>query len=139
MPRNPYRHIHKYMNLKCKFIAGVLLFACILNLSVDFWGDVHAESLGDSTALTGQAKSSIAHERTVWRLHSGVREKNDESTACSDPCHVGLCHFGHCSHVCYSSVATLRFYLASGDQFLESPHSIPTRFLEKPYRPPRLS
>ncbi len=72
-----------------KIMLALLLVILGLNILIDLQlantKDTHASSLMSDLQCTGVNEFSRA---------------NDEPSPfhCSDPCHVGDCHFGHCGH-----------------------------------------
>lgn len=89
-------------------------------------------------------KSLISQDHVEkWTLHTttAVPDRShpiDNTGECSDPCHAGSCHFGHCSYLVKVSSNAAPLVLVRGRISFERliPLSTP---LEGPERPPRLA
>lgn len=112
-----------------KVVAAVLLALFTLNIFADS-GLVKYELKDSHSSMTS------GHEK----IQSKDLTKSNKSSSeqCTDPCHTGKCHFGHCAHTIVSSYfAVVRDNLSSYTIFGLSEPDAPS--ISGLKRPPKFS
>lgn len=66
------------------------------------------EAFGDSRHLIAcqggfSISSEASHDESSFQKNCGEQGQEKQSQKCSDPCHVGQSHFGHCSFLAANS------------------------------------
>jgi hypothetical protein len=105
------------------------IFVLLLNLGVVLGADLLAKDVHRSVA--SESVGMVATDECPAGDHS--------DNECFDPCHMGRCHFGHCSvtfrspQIPYLTFESKQVLVSKNDQMIEEP------FLEGHRRPPKLS
>ncbi len=82
--------------------------------------------------------SSLSSQVSVDSNLSTDSSDQDQGQNCTDPCHVGNCHFGHCTHIIMSENSYEHSAIPAAHLFVnDSAPSAPN--LKSLRRPPRLS
>lgn len=89
-----------------RFISILILAVFGFSLGSEFF------SSHDSVASCRAAESIAVNAKATVRYEVRVSDlecpKEAEEIPCSDPCHQGYCHLGHCSHLTVASVAQIK-------------------------------
>lgn len=72
-----------------------------------------------------------------YRAASDSAPLNGNGDSCSDPCHAGVCHFGHCTHLVLHS-QSFAFINVLGSSWIQANStSLLSPYLDPWKRPPR--
>lgn len=94
-----------------------------------------SEALGKSVHNDACATISASHDESCE--DSAEHHETTEHTDCTDSCHTGPCHFGHClvvisnAFVSYATIENLENIHAFSKSLVEGP------YLEGPLQPPK--
>ncbi len=118
------------------FVKRLLIFVLMLNFfSVVIGADPVATASADLFCGRGSASAS---QKKASISASGDSDHNGESQSsdCSDPCHVGGCHFGHCPFPILTEMVYL--YTSTNQVGFQTIDRIPKDpFIKGLRRPPR--
>ena len=120
-------------SVKCyhRLTSVVLVFILFFVLGVEALNSKESRAIACSEVSSTTDCSSFEQESHV--------ESGKSMSPCSDPCHIGIAHFGHCF---YNTVQTSVSYFT--DPYVETKNiwsqlAIQGPVLEAPRKPPRLS
>lgn len=117
-----------------KFVKRLLIMILMLNFfSVVIGADPVASASADLFCGRGSASQKNA---SISASGDFDHSENSQPSDCSDPCHVGGCHFGHCPFPILSEM--FYFYSLTNHVGFQTINRIPEDpFLQGLRRPPR--
>lgn len=92
-----------------------------------------AASCGNAESVAVNAEASVQYEVRVSDFECPEEAKE---IPCSDPCHQGYCHLGHCFHLTVASVPQIKAALPLQIYGATYERHIPTQHLPSIFRPP---
>jgi len=75
-----------------KIAKRMVILALFMNLITVLCADLFQSDVHGPAGDTGPAHSALVDVDEIDSIHA---MRNSESHPCSDPCHVGVSHFGH--------------------------------------------
>lgn len=126
------------MKIKCRLVSFLLLFLLGVNLLAGA-SSFHSEQLDEHSVGATFSQLMDGSQPSLHSATDCTDETHTKSSHCTDPCHTGRCHFGHCSY------QAVKIYFGMAPHLSLQSHLtydlvIPKGpFLEGPKRPPRHS
>jgi hypothetical protein len=125
------------MRQRVKSFSILMLLVFGVNLIAEI-ASAHSESLQTHSSIS--AVSSFDSDSGGYQNEESTPQGvNTEHKGCTDPCHRGQCHFGHCAYHAVSGYAAISPALLSKGHIALNFLAPKAPFLDGPKRPPRLS
>lgn len=117
-----------------RFISILILAVFGFTLGSEFFSSHDSvASCGDAQRVAVNAEDSAQYEGRVSDIEC---PKEAEEIPCSDPCHQGYCHLGHCSHLTVASVPQIKAAPPLQTYGARYERYNPTQHLPSIFRPP---